>query len=146
MATRTHCAHIATVLRWQNISPCALLINRPSYGTYVKLHTYRGAQFLHLSSLSTPILGPSCPVVELNLVFILTAISFRRVLFCICPMYINYTLYHSISISGGPWQPYSDLNSPSRPTTSLTSDLFNRTVIMLPSRPMTSRSLFFIPL
>ena len=68
---------------------------------------------MHLSSLSTPILGPSCPVVELNLVFILTAISFRRVLFCICSMYIlvNYPLYPSICISGGPWQLYSDLNS-----------------------------------
>jgi len=66
---------------------------------------------LHLSSLSTPILGPSCPVVELNLVFILTVNSFCGFLFCIRPMYINYTLYPSICISGGPWQLYSDLNS-----------------------------------
>ena len=31
MATRTHCARIATLLRWQNISLCALLISRSSY-------------------------------------------------------------------------------------------------------------------
>jgi len=37
LATRTHCARIATLLRQQNISLCALLISRPSYFT-VFLH------------------------------------------------------------------------------------------------------------
>jgi len=36
VATRTHWARIATLLRWQNISQCALLISRPSF----KLYTY----------------------------------------------------------------------------------------------------------
>jgi len=31
VATRTHCVRIATLLRWQNISLCALLISRLSY-------------------------------------------------------------------------------------------------------------------
>ena len=31
MATRTHWARLATLLRWQNISLCALLISRPMY-------------------------------------------------------------------------------------------------------------------
>ena len=31
MATRTHCARITTLLCWQNISLCALLISRLSY-------------------------------------------------------------------------------------------------------------------
>ena len=38
MATRTHCARIATLLRWQNISLCALLISRPSY---ISLNTFK---------------------------------------------------------------------------------------------------------
>jgi hypothetical protein len=35
VATRTHCARIATLLRWQNISLCALLISRPTYIAYL---------------------------------------------------------------------------------------------------------------
>jgi len=31
VATRTHWARIATMLQWQNISLCALLISRPTY-------------------------------------------------------------------------------------------------------------------
>ena len=34
MATRTHCARITSMLQWQNISLCALLISRPSYDEF----------------------------------------------------------------------------------------------------------------
>ena len=39
MATRTHCARVATLLRRQNISLCALLISRPSYIVFGMVHS-----------------------------------------------------------------------------------------------------------
>ena len=72
----------------------------------------------------------------------------------------NYTLYPTICINGGHWQPYSDLNSCDLcdkqgvsflshylvQRTALISDPLTRRVITLPSRAITSRSLFFIAL
>jgi hypothetical protein len=51
VATRTHCARIATLLRWQNISLCALRISCPSYNSGLNKNL-RSAHAVYLGVLA----------------------------------------------------------------------------------------------
>ena len=69
MATRTHCVRIATLLRRQNISLCALLISRPSY--YHPIHTcifqmVSFLQFTHEYSVCVYVLTHLCRMPRLS--------------------------------------------------------------------------------
>ena len=50
MATRTHCVRIVTLLRWQNIPLCALLITRPLY-LYQEISTKRVTQQIQYATI-----------------------------------------------------------------------------------------------
>ena len=70
------------------------------------LNYARSAVFSFASiPLIYPNSGPFVPCFLVKFIFFLTAIPFRGVLFCICPTYIIYTLYPSICVSDGTWQP-----------------------------------------
>ena len=72
MATRTHCARIATLLRWQNISLCALLISRPSYINKIHTHTKINHLAVTVNRLTPndPYMGLTAPLTSKRVLYI----------------------------------------------------------------------------